>query len=1839
MHSSSCTYLSQLARTAPILGELVNLYTSSKYSLVNANGLAVTLGMYLPTSFDGSIVVLWIFLSKNDRNGLTPDRKKVEWKGTSMPRRGILQRQRLLKRCLSASADNLPQRTLGLLDVAAHLLHVNLLQLEEVGHSAKRVQGAQVTSTYVLHVGDVVVDNFQQPASLLRNVVDDELKSLLVERLGDAAGVDGAHGVVGAAGGITLDGNLHRQTTVEDDRHQRLNGHDVRQSSKRRVFTQRVTSERAVPGNKSLGLHVLEAGLLHQGQGRLGELRGRQETGGRSVGVGTVPDLLGHRAAAIEIHTHALLLRTLSGKDIGRHGLLHLGLAQQNLLLRLRVDGLELDDLATRHHAHVLQLDLDGVVGENHADQGSVEAADTAHVVLGSPRLDQAAHGGAAVHAVGDGAREVGVLREDARHMNGVVVARHASVRLVGGGRTELQRRLAAQRNGVLKVDRLVQQGAVALKIVDHGVAVRLAGLVVHAGDLNHLLRRQLQQDLAPGLHAAEDGLVLEPHQALEAERQGLAQQVDLVRDLVEGKPRLGSQHGHELGSHLHDRLAVADDGAADLDHLSRLLVDDSVDLRSGRHLVALLERLGTGDHAETVGQVHQLQQITIDGAREDGLRDGLPSEHNGKVHGRIHDLAGSVDKGLARIANGVNKVVDGLSRDGGAATVKLARDHGIQVQRIIAKPQLPVELLDAVVATLHDFVDGCISSVGVVDELQRQGNGRTQGGCLLDHVDEDLPVAVQLDLDDIHVLVVPGLLLDDNGRLGGVVGILDLDEQTTLRGEDASNGVGLELLSLHNNIGHEQSMSPVATLNIKRDVRLPELATKVLNGRDRGLVTVVEVLGQGRNVGIVDVVKNVLDGLINDGGELGSSRALENAGSANVLANDCIEVLRLPQGVLLEVELKVLVESRDESDGLLARAQAENEEVLDVLCVDDLVLGLGVGGKDSVNSAVGLLEVSVALEKRGSASFGGESLLDSVDEVASQASVGSVDPSRLVLDIEQLDEAADDLGVGHVLEVHSLALLVAAEPDLLEVIVQLLDDVVTVLLQLSNTLLLGEVEDLLVHLGPELDAASGQLVNGLTHFRAHSDDTTGRALVGLLPFRIIEARSVDDGLLGVLAGVGLLGHHHTASKQAAVKGHGRVSILPGPFTGDVRVGIVGTTEATACDKDDVLLSADSAVHLEDRLVEVLERVVTTTTATSPLQNDGERGVRLGNVDDGLDGLDRAGLEGNVLQAQSLNVLLSNLDRGHTSSNGQPFNGHALRAKSANEGNLPAHGAGVDIDEVDGDTATRRNGLLDLLQCRGHHLGVEVTTTGKLDMVSSIHRRSDKVPGDGRRGHAGNHDGGQTEQTAHLGVDVLPAAGCLDEARTIFLDPVNGILDGLLLVSVKELGLVSELRHGALNGAGKDDADTSSLLRSKTGDAAGTKVKNVRSLREDGRLLPVDGIPGDQSNQGGHNVAAALFAEILSGVGVVDGDTQRAGVDADILEILIDDSGSILQILAVERGSDGKEPVGEPNLSLSVRDSGLVQTGRGLDLAELSVQTVQRCGRARNDQVAGAVDEGDADMTVRREILVGGVNVPLNLLLGQVPDAQHRSRETLAVLLRLSKHGRGHGCGRESLLASRADPEENGQDGVGDLAPRLPRVSRRRRSRHDDTLRVTSGSADALSQETRVDAQDLARNLVVRHLDKPNQGEADGSSDEIVDIRSGLGPVKPCQDIQPLGEHLFRAGVVGQSLQLLGSICDELSNKGGVRLVNLAKFLKVLLNVALAAKDGVDLGRVVVRSPQQSRLRGGQSVDLVALEVGPLELVKQQLEDLLVRTLRIILSLLYLGGDEAQISGNQLGYG
>lgn len=551
-----------------------------------------------------------------------------------------------------------------------------------------------------------------------------------------------------------------------------------------------------------------------------------------------IPHLLRHRTRIVQIHAHPLLLTPLAREDICTDRLLHFRLADQHLVASLGLARLDFDDLATGHHPDMLQPHFELVVGEDHADERGVERPHAPDVVLGRPGLDQAAHGGGGVHAVRDGAGELGVFAEDARDVDGVVVARDAGIGLVAAGRLEEERGLAVERDGVLEVDGLVQCFAVALQVVQDRVAVGSTRFVLHGSHLDDLLARQLQLDLTERLHRGEDGLVLEARERLELEHQRLAQEIDIGR-IVHVEPLLALQHGdilgaakrdlhrrldlplegvliiliratvEELARDLHHFLAVPRYSPAHLYHLARILVDDRVDLRRRIQHIALLQRRSPGNHAETVAQMHQLQQIPIDLAREDGFRDGFPADHNRKVHGREDLFSRPVDKSFAGVAHGVHEVVDRLARDGRASTVKSAGNRCVERTLLVAEPDPVVELLDAVVPRIHYFADRRVAGVRAVLEPQLQRRRPSRHSPVLNKRDRDLVVLIDRPNFRHRQVAAEDVLPKNDDRLPRVLVVGDLNHHPMRRREDARHGIRVVPLPLHEHVGGEEGRAP----------------------------------------------------------------------------------------------------------------------------------------------------------------------------------------------------------------------------------------------------------------------------------------------------------------------------------------------------------------------------------------------------------------------------------------------------------------------------------------------------------------------------------------------------------------------------------------------------------------------------------------------------------------------------------------------------------------------------------------------------------------------------------------------------------------------------------------------------------------------------------------------------------------------------------------------------------------------------------------------------------------------------------------------------------------------
>jgi hypothetical protein len=88
-----------------------------------------------------------------------------------------------------------------------------------------------------------------------------------------------------------------------------------------------------------------------------------------------------------------------------------------------------------------------------------------------------------------------------------------------------------------------------------------------------------------------------------------------------------------------------------------------------------------------------------------------------------------------------------------------------------------------------------------------------------------------------------------------------------------------------------------------------------------------------------------------------------------------------------------------------------------------------------------------------------------------------------------------------------------------------------------------------------------------------------------------------------------------------------------------VRATHLGIAKARPAEKDDVGAPPDGSVRLENGLVHVLKRVVSSTTPTSPLQHDDNVGMLVGDSNRVVDRVNRPGLECDVTEPRSSHLV------------------------------------------------------------------------------------------------------------------------------------------------------------------------------------------------------------------------------------------------------------------------------------------------------------------------------------------------------------------------------------------------------------------------------------------------------------------------------------------------------------------------------------------------------------------------------------------------------------------------
>lgn len=196
--------------------------------------------------------------------------------------------------------------------------------------------------------------------------------------------------------------------------------------------------------------------------------------------------------------------------------------------------------------------------------------------------------------------------------------------------------------------------------------------------------------------------------------------------------------------------------------------------------------------------------------------------------------------------------------------------------------------------------------------------------------------------------------------------------------------------------------------------------------------------------------------------------------------------------------------------------------------------------------------------------------------------------------------------------------------PRLLEIGVEAVDNVLLVVGEPSDLLLLGKREDLLVEFSPKFDTTSSDFVNRFTEFRVDSHDSSRRLVVSLFPVVVSNSRCIDDQLLDGFRSVSLLRYHRPRSKEESIERHPRDTVLLRPNSRKVRVGTLGVSETGSSEKFDVGVLTDRGVGGEDRSVEIFARVVTSSTSSSPLEDNGEVRVRSSDVDNLTNTIDRS---------------------------------------------------------------------------------------------------------------------------------------------------------------------------------------------------------------------------------------------------------------------------------------------------------------------------------------------------------------------------------------------------------------------------------------------------------------------------------------------------------------------------------------------------------------------------------------------------------------------------------------
>src|SRR5258708_4631496 len=315
-------------------------------------------------------------------------------------------------------------------------------------------------------------------------------------------------------------------------------------------------------------------------------------------------------------------------------------------------------------------------------------------------------------------------------------------------------------------------------------------------------------------------------------------------------------------------------------------------------------------------------------------MRAYLPAGNNCEVHWCLDLCSSSSLERLILVANDGKETLDGSGIDCYLRTDEFVTNVNLRHGRVLAKPQLPIEFLDALISTLNSFMNWRETLIRAVDEGKVKRNGNI--AAIFIDGNGDVPgSSIIFDADSLEVGIVDtvGAGSTTNGDSGSNIGgVAHSNSLMSTRSEEALEGISNVSGALNNvgraeestepsNLGPSKSLEPFLSWRNRRsnlvsnnilyrsdlnivylhDVRvdLRRRGANVINDRNFALITIIVAIEELLDEGIFNTTEHFLDRDVGDFGVLGGDGSLEDTDPLRILVKNCLDILGGPKRVL----------------------------------------------------------------------------------------------------------------------------------------------------------------------------------------------------------------------------------------------------------------------------------------------------------------------------------------------------------------------------------------------------------------------------------------------------------------------------------------------------------------------------------------------------------------------------------------------------------------------------------------------------------------------------------------------------------------------------------------------------------------------------------------------------------------------------------------------------------------------------------------------------------------------------------------------------------------------------